>query len=157
MEQNEKGVITNLFNLNQSHTETSHTLFLDGVISNSIVSLKLHLDPYRLEEIKNSYNYIDLSYPIQSTDLKFNHMPLLLDFGSDTMEDINNILKNSFLLLHKFSIAEIISAASFYPLQILNQNPKIEIGNNCGLHLWKGVSLLTGRITEKVRVSQILL
>lgn len=154
IEQNQENIITDIFNLNNLHSETSHTLFLDGIISNEIFSLKEHLKLASLQEIRENYQYIDLSENNISILEPYNN-PLVIDFGTSSTERINQILKNSFLFLHKFSIMEIIAACTYYPLLIANRQPVIEPGSKSNLILWRGVNLVTKKITDKIKIERI--
>ena len=158
IEQNQENVITAILSLSELRSETSHTLFLDGIISTEIISLKEHLSPADLHNIKETYQYVDLSGIDTNIHIDVSHShnkPLIIDFGTSATETINKYLKNSFPFLYKFPAIEIIAACTYYPSLITHQPFKIEIGEKANLILWKGINLVNKEITGKIRTENI--
>ena len=151
VEQNEAGVISDLFSLNERSCEPSQTLLVDGVISAAPLSLKQHLAPEKLCLIQNSYNYIDLSAGFLSMDLS-PEKKILLDFGTDSIKEINELLKTSFPLLARFNVFDILAACVYYPRLELLQQAELQRNMEVNLVQWKGIDLVNKKITERFAI-----
>ena len=139
VEQNESGTITDLFLLSSRHSESAHTLFVDGILSAGIVSLKLQLPPEKLTSIQNSNQYIDLSSGILPDDTTPNEK-LILDFGTNSIVEINQTLRFAFPFLMRLSVFDIISACVYRPALFLEQEAELVQGMKTNLLQWKGAN-----------------
>jgi len=151
VEQNEHGVIADLFLLTERHSESAHTLFVDGILSAEITSLKQQLSPEELIFVQNNYQYIDLSSGLLLDDIVPNEK-LILDFGTNSMIEVNGLLRFVFPLLVRLSIFDIISACVYRPALFLKQEAGLVQGTKARLLQWKGVDLVNKRITERTVV-----
>lgn len=136
VEQDCNNQIINLISLDHQLSETSHTLFYDGIISSDIISLNISSCDELSDKI-GDYQYIQLS------DLKSDHpltpglKPLILDFESNDISVINKILKDKYLLLSNFKPLDIIAGCTYYPNQYLNLSKELKIYSRSQLILWK--------------------
>ena len=160
VEQNDAGIISDLFLINSRHSESSQTLLVDGVISAEPLSLKQHLAPEKFRAIQNTYNYIDLSAGFLSTDF-LPEKKLLLDFGTNSIKEINELLKFSFPLLAQFFLRldkplfDILAACVYYPRLELSQPAELQQGVEVNLVQWKGFDLVNNRLTEKLTLTYL--
>ena len=155
MEQNDFGVISDLFLLSERNSESAQTLFVDGIISAEIVSLKQQLSPEKLCFVQNNYSYIDLSAKILPNEFSSNEKKLLLDFGTSSSKKINELLKQFYPLFYQFSIFEILNACVYYPRLELSQTAELQQEMTTNLIQWKGIDLVNKRLTERTRTFKI--
>jgi len=154
VEQDEQKVVKQMFSLDDTSVESSHTLFFDGVISTRIVSLKQHFPTLNIAQILESYNYIDLSSISDGSSIFPQEKPLLLDFNSNAPGNINQILPQFASTLANFSLFEIIAACTYFPILFLEQPANLEVNHIGKLLLWEGVDLPNKKITQHTRVRQ---
>ena len=141
VERDEDQVVTAIFSLTESLTEAANTSFYDGIISRGIVSLKLNMAEDRLAEIRKEYNYIDFSLKNQDIDLSINK-ELLIDFGTENVEEINLIFKNFQDLFSTFPIFDFIAACVYYPALLCDRNAVLELNKSTELILWEQLDLI---------------
>ncbi|MEI7502673.1 MAG: hypothetical protein WCJ61_05270, partial [Paludibacter sp.] len=115
-------------------------------------SLKQISPSLNVAHLLENYNYIDLSshsitHPIVRTE-----KPLLLDFNSNNPEYINQQLSQLSPISTQFSIFEIISACTYFPLYFMEQPATLEVSHIGKILLWEGVDLSNKKITERTRV-----
>lgn len=154
VEQNEFGVISDLFLLSNRHSEPAHTVFINGIISAEIISLKQQLPPEKFIFVQSNYQYIDLSSGI----LPDNILPddrLMLDFGTNSTTEINDIIRFAFPLLFRLSIFDILSACVYRPALLMQQEAELTTGVKTKLFQWKGIDLLNRKITEKTKIVEL--
>jgi hypothetical protein len=118
VEQDEQKIITRLFNLDENTVESAQTLFYDGIISAEIISVKEQASD--LDKLILAYNYVDLSTGIP-TEIKSCEKPLLLDFGTHSIQKINQLLAGVTPALAPFSIFEIIAACCYFPALVVGK------------------------------------
>ena len=149
------GVLTNIFDLNDSHVESAHTLFFDGIISAPIVSLSSHVDEDKIIELTTNYHFIDFSKEIPTKEIIPNGKPLLIDLGTENPLEINAILPKLSIVLSAFTVFEIISACIFYPALLLTGSSPLEIGVRTSLIIWQNADLVNKTLTEKTNISSL--
>jgi len=152
VEQNEESIITGLFSLDNSSVESAHTLFYDGIISAGFVSIKQQVGEFK--DLLSDYNYIDLSIDKKAEIIKQNK-PLILDVGTNTTEQINQLLPLIAPALSDFTIFEIIAACSYYPAVVLGITASLGVGQNTELLLWENSDLVEKRITKRTQIRKI--
>ena len=145
VEQNEDGFVTRFINLQTEQVETANTFFFDGIISAEITSLKQHLSVSQITELSNNYNYIDIS-TANAIDVD-NKKQLLIDFGTNNPEIINQILKNKAHLICGFDAFQFIAASCYYPIEILKTEVQLQLSHKPRLLLWQGLDLVNKKIT----------
>lgn len=146
VEQNEDGFVTRFINLQTEQVETANTFFFDGIISAEITSLKQHLSASQIAELSYKYNYVDLSATdiIQIEDGK----QLLIDFGTNNPEIINQILKNKAHLICGLDAFQFIAASCYYPIEILKTEVHLQLSHKPNLLLWQGLDLVNKKNTS---------
>lgn len=147
VEQNGENVITRVFSLDDGIVETANTLFFDGILSAEIISVKQSGANYLSEKLTNDYQYIDVSVELPTQEITPGTKPLLLDFGTDSVLQINKSLAQFAPMLSSFSIFEIIAACTFYPAITLNKNGELSPNRSTQLLLWEHADLVSKRIT----------
>ncbi len=155
VELDDNSVLTQVFDLNDSHVESAHTLFFDGIISAPIVSLSSHVDEDKIIELTTNYHFIDFSKEISTKEILPNGKPLLIDFGTEIPLEINAILPKLSIVLSAFSVFEIISACVFYPALLLTGSSPLEIGVRTSLIIWQNADLLNKTLIEKTNISSL--
>ncbi len=153
LEQDINGILTQIIDLQTQQSETHHTLFHDGIITNGIVSLRNELSDNELNKIKIAYNYFDFSELIHfKLDTK---KPLLIDFSTSDSTTINQLISKHYKLFIEIDIFEILSACCFLPLQILNRPELIELNHKPQLVLWNNLNLIDKKITSITTVEYL--
>jgi hypothetical protein len=151
VELDEHFIIKRLFSIDDSCVESAHTLFYDGILSAEIISLKESVA--NLKELFSSYNYIDFS--TQPINIAASNKPLILDFGSSSIVEINKKINQFAVVLKAFSIMEIIAACCYFPAKVLGEFNGLSVEGRTGLVLWEGVDLVNKQITEQTRIRKI--
>lgn len=149
VELNSQGVVTQIFSLDENKVESAQTLFFDGIISAEIISLKQHLND--LSALITNYQYLDLSLGL-SERLLANGKPLILDFGTDSIEDINLQISRLASILEDFSIFEIIAACCYYPAVVIGKTSSLGVNRKARLLIWEGADLIHKKITNNTKI-----
>jgi hypothetical protein len=140
VEQNNQKIITRIFSLDEGNVEPAQTLFFDGIISAEIVSVKQNAGAYISGLLMESI-YLDFSVRLPSNVIKKTDKPLIIDFGTNSPEIINNLLPQFVPFLVEFSIVEIIAACTYYPSVALGCRAGLKESFCTGLILWEKVDL----------------
>ena len=152
VEQNDDNVITDIIDLSTRQSETAHTVFYDGVISGEIISLKECLSDDQLVEITKGMVYLDLSKWNNSSFVFERDSDLVVDFGSNNIDEINKMLKENFDTLSAITVFELINACSYLPQRLLGLSKNIEVSHQTDLVLWQGVNLVSHALTPQTSV-----
>lgn len=153
LEQDEHGVLTQIIDLQTQQTETYQTLFCDGIITNRIVSLKMELNDIELDKLKLRYNYFDFS---ENIHFKLDReKPLLLDFGTNNIDNINQLMKKHSKLFAGIDVFQLLTACCFLPLQILDRPEFVKLNHKPQLMLFKGINLIDKQITPDTTVESL--
>lgn len=114
VEQNGENAITRIFSLDDGIVETANTLFFRrGFCLQKSYPVKQSGANYLSEKLTNDYQYIDVSVELPILEITPGTKPLLLDFGTDSVLQINKSLAQFAPMLSSFSIFEIIAACTF--------------------------------------------
>ena len=148
VEQNDKNVITRVIQLDNQVSETSNTLFFDGVLSSSVISLKQNLPKNDLLKVTQNYQYLDVSNFKTPIKLISSAKPLILDFGTSEVTEINLILLKIAGSLANFTIFEIIAACVYYPAVALQKPAALTKNSVSEITLWQNVDLVNKKITD---------
>lgn len=152
IEISDENIVTKIFALQDMPVESAHTLFYDGLISAAPVSLKLaNIQPDKLSE---NWLYVDLSQTDCSIPAELDKT-LLLDFASNNIDDINNIIKQRYSILKMLSIYDIINACVYNAAIITGQNKKLTIQHHANPILWQDIDLVNKTITSKTNIRTI--
>jgi len=153
VERDDLNIITRIFRVDENLAESAQTLFFDGIISGEIVSLKQNVSNEDLTYKIRDYNYVDLSSRV--SDIKRTDKPLILDFGTDSFDEINSRLSACAAALADISMFDLIAACVFYPALAIQRNADLAVGRQTELLLWENSDLLNKRFTQAVRVRKI--
>lgn len=148
-------IITRIFSLNDGNVESAQTLFVDGVISIGIVSVKLNSPFVDIAQITEIYNYIDVTTISANQKIIPTNKPLLLDFGTENIEEINFQLSQLFQSLNEFSAFEIIAACTYYPSILLNLPSVLAVNIFSKLTIWESIDLVKKKMTNYTRMRQL--
>lgn len=152
VEQDEDGNIIHFFDLQAQQSETAQTLFFDGIISAEIISLKQYLSAEQIVELTEKYNYINIADNDLTGIPNFSDKPFVLDFGTNNITTINNILKNRNRFFVHFNAFQLIAACSYLPIEILNLPLKIQFGQKPNLLLWQGFDISSKKVQSQIRI-----
>jgi hypothetical protein len=155
LEIDEDGFLAAMFDLSVMQVESANTLFCDGIISSSIVSLKQHCSQAAINQLQTDYNYIDLTDHSSFTNFYDKGKKLLLDFGTnDPLLATDYLVKNS-NILKNFHFWDVIAGSVYYPSMILNKSSQIEIGSHLSLIVWRNIDFTNSVITSTSSINFI--
>jgi len=147
-----QNTVTRLFSLDDSPVESANTLFYDGIISAETISLKINCtDSQRLTA---DYLYVDVSEDLPE-EIEISGKPLLLDFGTNTVEIINKKLSLLFNVLQAFSLGEIIAACCYYPALATGKTADLQPGRQTKLILWEKADLVNKKLTQQTQIKEL--
>lgn len=155
VERDEQNLITDFYCLDDNSVESAQTLFFDGIISTEIISLKLNCGSRDIAKLADKYRYHDLSEQVFAVECNNNDKPLLLDFGTNSIAEINPKLANLAQINPTISIVDLIASCVYYPALELGQEPDLKKGRRAGLLLWEKIDLINKTLTADSRVRQV--
>jgi len=155
VERDEQNLITDFYCLDNNSVESAQTLFFDGIISTEIISLKLNCGSQDIAKLTDKYRYHDLSEQVFAFECNNNDKPLLLDFGTNSIAEINPKLANLAQINPTISIVDLIASCVYYPALVLGQEPDLKKGRRAGLLLWEKIDLINKTLTADSRVRQV--
>jgi len=142
VEQDDLLNITHIFSLDEGNVESAHTQFFDGIISAEIISIKQHTKPENIANLVNEFHYLDLSHDNFEIEMPEDSKRLLVDFGTNTIAEINRKLLKLISTNIRFSIFEFIAACVYYPALLIEQNPELQENKKSKLLLWENVDFV---------------
>lgn len=162
VEQDDDGRISKLIDLETRAVETAGTIFYDGVISCSPISLSLRLTDDDISRLPEKYEYLSLKTTLAK---KFKHQTdkkTIVDFGTENGEEINNLLKVNAGYLDFLDIISLIAGSVYFPAIIAGLEPGCNEGKPTHIFLWQGIDMLNFKLkntsvadlTEKVGFRQ---
>ena len=154
VERDDQNRITQLFSLDDSQFESAQTLFFDGIISAEIVSIRHQIPAENISEIVKEYNYIDISSNVFSLKLT-SEKPLILDFGTNSIEEINSKLSKLAFEFSDIPVFDLIAACVYYPAVLIGKVAELRINKQTELVLWENINLPEKRLTSKSRILKI--
>ena len=155
VEKDENNFITGFYGLENRFVETAHTLFFDGIISADIISLKQNITIEKIKELTANYNFVDLSEGFSTVEIIENNKPLICDFGTNSLSEINLKLAKTNLNNSSFSIFDIIASCVYYPALLLDQKAELSLNSQTKLLLWENVDLVNKTITANTKIRGI--
>ena len=154
VEINETKTITRIFSLDEGNAEPAQTLFFDGILSAEIVSLKQNAGQFISGVLKESM-YLDLSEGLYSNMKRQKNKQLIIDFGTNSPEKINNLLPHVIPFLKEFSILEIIAATTYYPSILLGCQAGLKENFTTGIILWENVDMTKMSLLFNTHIREI--
>ena len=155
VERDEQNLITDFYCLDDNSVESAQTLFFDGIISTEIISLKLNCGSRDIAKLTDKYRYYDLSEQVFAFEWNNNDKPLLLDFGTNSIAEINPKLTDLAQINPAISIVDLIASCVYYPALVLGQEPDLKKDRRTGLLLWEKIDLINKTLTADSRVRQV--
>lgn len=154
VERDDQNRITQFFSLDDDRVESAQTLFFDGIISSQIVSLKQHIPVEKIPEIVKDCNYIDISGSVFTVNL-ISGKPLIVDFGTNSIEEINHKLAKLAFEFSNLPVFDLIAACVYYPAVLMGKVAELRINNQTELVLWENINLPEKRLTSNSRIRKI--
>jgi hypothetical protein len=140
------GTSISYFNILEENHETAHTVFCDGIISPPIISLTKR--GFNTSEIENC-GYKLIPFDDLSNKKYVEDKIIIIDFGTDDIVIINNLIKKNNITLSNYDTINFIIACTVSPNIFLN----IKEENLENRILWSGTNLIDKKITEQTTVS----
>lgn len=155
VERDEQNIVTQLFSLDDNAVESAQTLFFDGILSSEIISVKQNVESGKIKELVRDYNYFDLSVEPLSFAIEMNDKPLLIDFGTNSMNEVNSRLAKLAQLNGEFPIFDLIASCVYFPALLLGREG--ELAQNCrtNLILWKNADLVNKRLKIGTHICEV--
>jgi len=154
VEKDERDVVSRIFSLDESHVESSHTLFYDGIISSEIVSLKQHVSSEKIAELTTGYHYIDFSEANISAKISDDMSPVIFDFAGSTLNEINRKLTVIAQQCSAIPIFDVIAGCVFYPALLLGYEAQLTKGRQTKLLLWEHTDLVNKTLTVSTKMQE---
>lgn len=152
IELSDEKIVTKIIDLQKQTVESANTLFFDGIITASPVSLKQR--NINTKQLSENWLYADLS---KESMFDFTNIskPVILDFGSSDVSDISQIIREKHYLLEKFSIFEIFDACIYNPAKITGLNKTITTELHEVPVIWQNLDLVGKTLTKKTNIRTI--
>jgi len=140
LEQNDENLTTRFISLDEENHETSQTIFYNGIISSEIISVKIRNLNIDTNKLNSDYQYIDINEDFAEISIIKSTKPLIIDFGTENILAINNILKNKYQVLSSLSLIEVIAGCTYNPNKLLNLSNGIMLNNKTNLICWDSLN-----------------
>ena len=154
VEQNVDGTISALVSLDRLSVEPADTVFLDGIISPAVVSVKEGMKLSGKADL-SGYNYVDVMNVFNAEDLNRSELPLILDFGTSEIDFIQRNFPKIRLFLENYPLNEIVAACVFRPARVLNRSVDIKVGETSDLILWQQADIPNFRFKAETKLQRI--
>jgi len=155
IELNSEGVVSQLIDIEKQIAEPAQTLYYNGIISAEIVSLRNHFTPKEIKELSLTYNYVKISNLSTDSCIELNENLLVIDFETNNLNEISHIINNRKDVFSKLNVFQLISACTYYPIQILDLQKQIRVSNRPELVLWNGIDLINKRINDRIHLVNV--
>lgn len=155
VELNSEGAVCQLIDIVKQIAEPAQTLYYNGIISAEIVSLRSHFSTKEINELSLTYNYINISNLSTESCVELNENPLVIDFETNNLNEISQIINNKKNVFSKLNVFQLISACTYYPIQILDLQKQIRVTNCPELVLWSGIDLINKRINDRIHLVNV--
>jgi hypothetical protein len=155
VERDEKNIVTDLYGLDDGLVETAQTLFFDGIISAEIISLKRNKSIEEVYGLNKDFNYYDFSGELPIVEIVSNGKPLVCDFGSDSLAEINLKLASIVRSNPALSIYDFIASCVYYPALLLGKEAELKLNRQTELLLWERVDLVNKLLTGVTQVRKV--
>ena len=152
IEQDETGCIRDFINLDEQYVERANTLFVDGIISAQIVSLKHTLLPNERDILNQQIQYIELNKDMTCIPYLNRMEPFVFDFGTENIDEINEILLTISPNLISLTIFDLIGGCVYYPAKIAGIQAELTLNNRTKLLVWENIDVPNNKITPKTRI-----
>ncbi len=146
--------ITQIYSLNDRNVESAQTFFFDGIISAELISIKLNSSTKNVHNSLMNYSYWDLSQHLP-LEIKTPDKPLIIDFGANSISEINDKLPRLTSILIDFSIFDLIAACVFYPAIALGKTNNLTLNHQHKLILWENADLVNNRLFSNTKLRVI--
>jgi len=150
----ENGLVVGIISLDNTSVETAHTLFVDGMITPGLISIKEEnkVESSKVPDLTN-FNYIDLSDGTGLPEVINTDLPLIFDFGTSNLPLVNKIIGK--LADSGFSLLDLVNACIFHPSQVLGISSDIRVGHKTNLIHWRNVDLVNRKLTSLTRLEKV--
>ena len=149
----ENGLVVGIISLDNTSVETAHTLFVDGMITPGLISIKENtVESSKVPDLTN-FNYIDLSDGTGLPEVINTDLPLIFDFGTSNLPLVNKIIGK--LADSGFSLPDLVNACIFHPSKVLGISSDIRVGHKTNLIHWRNVDLVNRKLTSLTRLEKL--
>ena len=153
VELDESGMITGVISLDNASVEPAHTLFLDGIITPGIVSIRELTEKDKKTPDLTNYHYLDLSDGTVPPHVIGTDLPLIIDFGTSNLSQANKIIEK--FASSGFSIRQLVDACIFHPAEALGICVDVNVGNKTFLIHWQNMDVLNRKTTPLTRLEEL--
>ena len=153
VELDESGMITGVISLDNTSVEPAFTLFLDGIITPGIVSIREFTKKGEKTPDLTNYHYLDLSDGEVLPEVINTDLPLIIDFGTSNLSRANKIIEK--FASSGFSIRQLVDACIFHPAEALGICVDVNVGNKTNLIRWQNVDVLNRKTTPLTRLEEL--
>ena len=153
VELDESGMITGVISLDNTSVEPAFTLFLDGIITPGIVSIRELTEKDKKTPDLTNYHYLDLSDGTVPPHVIGTDLPLIIDFGTSNLSQANKIIEK--FASSGFSIRQLVDACIFHPAEALGICVDVNVGNKTNLIRWQNVDVLNRKTTPLTRLEEL--
>lgn len=151
---NEK-CISQLFAVEATNVEPANTLFLDGVISAGIVSLKMHLSAAEIKEKCVGYKYVDLTEAFDVIDWQNETEKYIFDAGTQDVSELNLLFRKILPALPAFSLNQFVAGFVYFPSVLLGNDSELTLYTKTDLVLWQNVDLPNKKTTPNLLLKRL--
>jgi len=155
VEVDDQNVIRSIYSLDDGNVETAQTLFFDGILSREIVSLKQHIRKEDTYSLLQNYQYLDVSENISISEILPTSKPLIIDFGTMLLNEINKLIPLLASVFTELSIFDIIAACTYFPNIILERTAELTENSFAQIVLWENTDLIEKKLTFNTSVRGI--
>ena len=153
VELDESGMITGVISLDNTSVEPAFTLFLDGIITPGIVSIRELTEKDKKTPDLTNYHYLDLSDGTVPPHVIGTDLPLIIDFGTSNLSQANKIIEK--FASSGFSIRQLVDACIFHPAEALGICVDVNVGNKTFLIHWQNMDVLNRKTTPLTRLEEL--
>ena len=153
VELDESGMITGVISLDNTSVEPAFTLFLDGIITPGIVSIRELTEKDKKTPDLTNYHYLDLSDGTVPPHVIGTDLPLIIDFGTSNLSRANKIIEK--FASSGLSIRQLVDACIFHPAEALGICVDVNVGNKTNLIRWQNVDVLNRKTTPLTRLEEL--
>ena len=150
IELDDNGCFSRLISLDDTSVEPAKTLFLDGIITPSFVSVKEICSRGTACPDLSGYCYVKMHEMMKLPETELTGKPVIFDFGCSAVELLNQ--QSGICALSDLPLCEIINACIFRPARALSINTDICKSGTAKLIHWQNVDIVNRKITPQTRL-----
>jgi|GEM_PF-4847375 len=143
-----------VIDLTQEIAEPCRTLFYNGIISASILSVSQQIKKKFIST--EQFNYIDLKYNHELSPERLNpDLPFIFDFGTENPDEINKMMPELFRFSGILTLSRIVEGCVYNPRGFLGALHDGIFSGCSDLILWENNYLADNKMSEKCCIRKI--